>query len=331
VYVGQTRRVRADRLLSLVLLLRHRGLMTASALARELEVSPRTVLRDVDALSTAGVPVYARRGPEGGFALLDGWSTDLTGLTHDEARALLVAGSRAPTPALAAAMRKVVAALPDAQRAAATRAAGRVVQRPERMLRDAPRDTDSRVLRAVQEAVFANRRLRLDYAARGEDEPRRRTVDPVGLVDAGGQWYLLATRDGADRTYRLSRVRAAEVLDEPAAPAGDVDVEALWDARRARFRAGLAVLPARIRLPAARRGDLPGTVTVDAEHPDGDDPGALVLDVRFGDPAHAGKVLWELAPHVELLAPPELRAALADRAAATAARYAAPAPGDRDR
>ena len=126
-------------------------------------------------------------------------------------------------------------------------------------------------------------------------------------------------------------MRAAEVLDEPATPAGDVDVEALWDARRARFRAGLAVLPARIRLPAARRGDLPGTVTVDAEHPDGDDPGALVLDVRFGDPAHAGKVLWELAPHVELLAPPELRAALADRAAATAARYAAPAPGDRDR
>lgn len=101
-------------------------------------MSTRTVLRDVDALSAAGVPVYAERGRDGGFALPPGWSTDLTGLTHDEARALLVAGARTPSPALAAAMRKVVAALPDARRADATRAAGRVLQRPDRMLDDGP-------------------------------------------------------------------------------------------------------------------------------------------------------------------------------------------------
>ena len=315
-YSWQSSSVRADRLLSLVLLLRHRGRMTASALARELEVSSRTVLRDVDALSAAGVPVYAERGRDGGFALLPGWSTDLTGLTHDEARALLVAGSRAPTPELAAAMRKVVAALPDAQRATATRAAGRVVQRPDRMLHDRPGD-DPAVLRAVQEAVFAGRRLRLHYASRAQ-EPRWRTVDPVGLVDAGGQWYLLATHDGADRTYRLSRVRAAEVLDEQAARAGDVDVEALWEERRAGFLTALPSVPARIRLRAARRADLPATVRVDAEEPEGE---WTVLDVRFGDRAHAEHVVWSLAPDAAVLGPPDLRAALIARAAATLAHH----------
>lgn len=307
--------MRADRLLSLMLLLRHRGRMTAAALARELEVSTRTVLRDIDALSVAGVPVYAERGRAGGFALLPGYTTDLTGLTHDEARALLVAGARTPSPALASAMRKVVAALPDAQRDTATRAAGRVVQRPERMLHDRAAD-DGGVLRTVQDAVFSARRLRLLYAARDEG-PRWRTVDPLGLVDAGGQWYLLGTRDGADRTYRLARARAAEVLDEPVAATGDVDVAALWEARRTRFREGLATLPVRIRIPAARRAALPSNLPVDAEQGDGHH---VVLDVRFGDREHAERVLWSLAPDAEALTPPDLRRALAERARATADR-----------
>ena len=308
--------MRADRLLSLVLLLRHRGRMTAAALARELEVSPRTVLRDVEALSTAGVPVYAERGRDGGFALLAGWSTDLTGLTHAEARALLVAGSRAPTPELAAAMRKVVAALPDAQRDEATRAAGRVLVRSDGMVRDG-RGPAPEVLGTLQRAVFGGRRLRLLYTAR-DGEPRWRTVDPLGLVEADGQWYLLATDDGADRTYRVSRVREAEVLDEPAAPTGDVDLERLWEERRDRFRASMGTLRARVRVRASRRGALSGAVAVDSEAVDG---GWHVLDVRFGDLAHAEAVLWALTPHAEALAPPALRAALADRAAATVALH----------
>jgi predicted DNA-binding transcriptional regulator YafY len=305
--------VRADRLLSLVLLLRHRGRMSAAALARELEVSTRTVVRDVGALSAAGVPVYAEQGRHGGYALLPGWSTDLTGLTHAEARALLVAGSRAPTPELAAAMRKVVAALPDAQRAVATRAAGRVLLRPDGLVHDGP-DPAPDVLPVLQEAVFAGRRLRLLHGAR-DAEPRWRTVDPVGLVDADGRWYLLGTDGGADRTYRVSRVRAAEVLDEPAAPVGEVDLQRLWEQRRDRFRAGMAALPARVRLRAARRAALPGPVAVDAESVDGE---WCVLDVRFGDLAHAVAVLWALAPDAEAVGPPELRAALAGRAAAVA-------------
>src|SRR6478609_8311034 len=121
--------MRADRLVSLMLLLRQRGQLTADTLARELEVSPRTVLRDIDALSAAGVPVYAERGRHGGFALLPGWTTDLTGLTRSEAAALLTMGSfsqaaaGASGRALSSALRKLTAAMPESQRDEATAAA----------------------------------------------------------------------------------------------------------------------------------------------------------------------------------------------------------------
>ncbi|MGE3285191.1 MAG: helix-turn-helix transcriptional regulator [Pseudonocardia sp.] len=312
--------MRADRLLSLVLLLRHRGRMSAAELARELECSTRTVLRDVEALSAAGIPVYAERGRTGGFALLAGWSTDLTGLTLDEARALLVAGARPGVgPELAAAMRKVVAALPAAQREVATTAAERVLVSPERMLGTAdPEDGAARArLLAVQRAVFGRRRLRLRYAARGE-EPRWRTVDPVGLVEAAGRWYLLATRDGEERTYRLSRVQQVEELDEPAA-GGPVDLRQAWVERRERFRASLPRLRVRLRILPARRAAL-AAVARDVEvH--GAEAGWDVVTCDFGDVHHAAGVLWQLCPDVEALDPPQLRVALAERAAATVARH----------
>lgn len=324
--------MRADRLLSLVLLLRHRGRMSAAELARELEVSTRTVLRDVGALSTAGVPVYAERGRAGGFALLPGWSTDLTGLTLDEARALLVAGTRPGVgPELAAAMRKVVAALPEAQRDVATTAAERVLVRPERMLGAAgdrgPAGSDGAHLRAVQRAVFAGRRLRLRYTARGE-APQWRTVDPEGLVEAAGRWYLLATRDGEERTYRLSRVLEVQELDEPAAR-GPADLERAWARRRERFRAGLPRVRVRLRVHPERRGALAAVAMDVTDDPDGPAPdrsvaeGAWpVLRADFGDVRHAAGVLWQLCPDVEALDPPELRALLTERAAATAAQHA---------
>lgn len=318
--------MRADRLLSLVLLLRHRGRMSAAALARELEVSTRTVLRDVEALSAAGVPVYAERGRTGGFALLPGYSTDLTGLTFDEARALLVAGSRtgAPgaAPELASAMRKVVAALPDAQRAVATAAADRVLVRPDRMLGNATDQDEAGAAQrrhAAQRAVFAGRKLRLHYAARGE-QARWRTVDPVGLVEAGGQWYLLATRDGQERTYRLSRVREVEETDQ-AAERGPVDLAQAWEERRDRFRAQLPRLAVRVRIREHRRAALAAAaIGIDEERPD-DVAGWLVLDVGLGGLGHAASVVWSLCPDVEVLEPPEVRAAVAQRAAATAALH----------
>jgi predicted DNA-binding transcriptional regulator YafY len=315
--------VRADRLLSLVLLLQHRGRMSAADLARELEVSTRTVVRDMEALSSAGVPVYAERGRHGGYALLPGYSTDLTGLTSEEALALVVAGSRAGSPdpgmapALASAMRKVVAALPERQRGSATEAAGRILVRRDGML-SGPADEPSQ-LDVVRRAVFAGRRLRIRYAA-GDAEPRWRTVDPIGLVSARGQWYLLATRDGADRTYRVSRMQEVEELAEPAERPAGVDLERVWEERRARFSAGFPDFTAVVRVRESGRARLVARARqVHAERPDG--PGWLRMEVEFGGLDHALAMIWALGPDAEALDPQPLRAALAERAAATAARY----------
>jgi predicted DNA-binding transcriptional regulator YafY len=315
--------MRADRLLSLVLLLRHRGRMTAPQLARELEVSPRTVLRDVEALSAAGIPVYAERGRDGGFALLPGFTTDLTGLTHDEALALLTAQSRATSEALglgsafASAVRKVMAAMPDSARATAVGAADRVLFGQGGWLGEPEADAH---LAAVRRAVFAGRRLRLRYAAR--DEPARwRTVDPVGLVEAGGRWYLLATRDGADRTYRLSRVEAVEEVDEPAERGPEVDLQEAWRRRRAAFTASLPRTAVTARVRTARRAELAAAgVEIADERPDG--PGHVRVEALFGDLRHAERVSWMLGDAVEVLAPVALREALATRAAAMVALYA---------
>ncbi|WP_232661689.1 helix-turn-helix transcriptional regulator [Pseudonocardia sp. TRM90224] len=318
--------MRADRLLSIMMLLQHRGRMTAAELAGELEVSTRTVERDFDALSGAGVPVYAERGRHGGYALLPGYSTDLTGLTHDEALALLVAGSRASSestgmgPALASAMRKVVAALPQPHRTAATSDAERVLVRQEGWLPVGEPEPEVEHLAAVQRAVFAGRRLRIRYQAECQ-EPRWRTVDPVGLVSARGRWYLLATREGAERTYRLSRMREVQELTELADRPEGVDLERAWQERRARFFAARTVR-VRLRLLAGRRATLAGAARgIITEVADRED-GWLLLDVTFADVMYAQSVLWSLGADAEALEPPELRTALAERAQAAAARYA---------
>jgi len=322
--------VRADRLVSLVLLLRQRGRLSAPILARELEVSTRTVLRDIEALSSAGVPVYAERGRNGGFALLPDFQTDLSGLNHEEALALLVTGSRRGEQALglgsalASAMRKVVDALPEAHRDTTTGAVQRVLVDPNSdLLLRSPEggEVPEEALAQIRRAVFAGHKLRIHYAA-ADQAPKWRTVDPIGLVTARGRGYLLATKAGADRTYRLSRMLAAEELAEPAQRPDRVDLDRLWQERRARFLASGEQVTALVRVAAARREDLVGTVlAVRAEEADTD--GWLRLEVTFGDAKHAEQVLWRLATSAEALAPQWLRTTLGDRAAAIAARYRA--------
>ncbi|MFW5418266.1 WYL domain-containing protein [Nocardiopsis sp. CNT-189] len=323
--------MRADRLVSLVLLLRRHGRMSAAALARELEVSARTVQRDIEALSAAGVPVYAERGRHGGFALLPGFRTELTGLNHDEALALLVAGSRRGAQAfglgaaLASAMRKVVDALPESDRAAAADAARRLLIDPETDLLARPaaaEEAPGGAMAGVRRAVLAGRRLRIRYAAAGRD-PEWRTVDPIGLVTVRGRGYLLATRAGQDRTYRLSRVLDAEELTEPAQRPDRVDLDRAWKERSTRFRTGGDRVDVVARVAPERREDLAGTaLAVGAEEPEPD--GRLRLELAFQDARHAEWALWRLAADAEALSPQWLRTRLRDRAAAIAARYAAP-------
>lgn len=319
--------MRADRLVSLVLLLRQRGRMTADQLAGELEVSTRTVLRDIDALSTAGVPVYADRGRHGGYSLLPGFRTELTGLNHDEALALLTAGSdrgekvfglSAP---LASAMRKVVDALPEGHQVRLGDAAKRFLVEPETDLlsRRAPtEDLADGVMSEVRAAVLTGRRLRFNYAAPGK-APSRRTVDPIGLVTVRGRTYLLATRSGDDRTYRLSRMLSAEALPEPAQRPAQVDLDRIWAERTAQFLSEKHI-PVVVRIKTSRREELlENASAVRAEEPELDD--WIRLDVTFEDLRHAVWAVWRLDTDAEVLAPESVRDAMYVRAEALTARY----------
>ncbi|MCP2322239.1 putative DNA-binding transcriptional regulator YafY [Hamadaea flava] len=320
--------MRADRLVALVLLLRQRGQLSATTLARELEVSTRTVLRDIEALSAAGVPVYAERGRHGGFALLPGFHTELTGLNHDEALALLVAGSRRGAQAfglgsaLASAILKVVDALPESYRHTAAGAVERLLIDPETDLlsrRTAADELAEDVVGEVRRAVLAGHKLRIHYAAAGH-AANWRTVDPIGLVTVREQGYLLATRSGSDRTYRLSRILAAEELAEAAERPVRVDLDQAWHDRSTRFRAGDDQVTAYVRLNPRRREELISTaVAVLAEETEAD--GRLRLEVTFQDARHAEWALWQLSTNGEVLSPQWLRDALHDRAVAVAKRY----------
>lgn len=320
--------MRADRLVSLVLLLRQRGRLPATTLARELEVSTRTVLRDIDALMASGVPIYAERGRHGGFVLLPGFRTELTGLNQDEALALLVAGSRRGDQAfglgsaLASAMRKVVDALPESYRDTATSAAQRLLIDPETDLlsnRLLTEDLPESTLAEVRRAVFAGHKLRIHYAA-SDGTPEWRTVDPIGLVTVREKGYLLAVKSGANRTYRLSRVLAAEELAEPAERPSQVDLDRVWRERSAQLLTHGNPLTVVVRVSPSHREDLMRNAqSVRVGEPDED--GWLRLEVTFSDVSHAEWALWQLGTNAEALAPQSLRTALHARAAAIATAY----------
>lgn len=297
--------MRAERLIALLMVLKKHDRVTAAVLAAELGVSERTVLRDIDALSLSGVPVYAERGRHGGFALLPGYRTDLTGLTVDEATSLLAGTGRLDSPAFTSAMRKVTAALPEAHRVHAVRAAQRILVRPEGFVR-APERLES--LDAVQTAVLEGRRIRMRYRRRGADEAREHVLDPIGLIVAGDTWYLVASgrrpgttetaatrKDGPgkgsdERMYRISRMRDVEVLDEPAQRDDEVDLAAIWERRRDAFRSSFEPVDVVVDCAAddAERLGMIATA-VDTIRRPGD---RCHLELHFADHRHATRALW---------------------------------------
>jgi predicted DNA-binding transcriptional regulator YafY len=216
-------------------------------------------------------------------------------------------------------MRKVVDALPEGHRAGD--AAQRILVEPETDLLSRRADTEAvpdAVMAQVRRAVLTGHRLRIRYTAT-DQEPQWRTVDPLGLVTVRDRGYLLATRSGADRTYRLARILAAEALPEPAQRPERIDLDRIWTERCARFLAD-GHLTVQVRVDPARREDLlKHAVAVRAEAPEAD--GRLRLEVTYQDAEHAEWALWQLGADAEALAPPSLRSALRDRATALAARY----------
>ena len=321
--------MRADRLLSILLLLQAHGQMSARSIAEKLEVSERTVYRDIDALSAAGVPVYTERGRQGGCALLPGYRTDVSGLSATEARALFVFAGGGTLKDLGLdgelkkALRKLMASLPEAQRPGALQAQERIVVEPRGWMRQAE---DLPQLPAVQEAVWGERRLRIQYRSSGAPAAHPVVVDPYGLVAKAGTWYLIAAAGGQPRLYRVSRIEAVRILEEPARRPAGLDLEALWQQLRRRVEergSGLAVT-LRVRVEQADRllricgPQLVGPAVRDAG---GDQAGWATIQMPFVAEGAAKGMLLGFGTDVEVLSPSTLRQHLADTARAIARLY----------
>jgi len=221
--------MRADRLVSVLLLLQRRGKATVAEIAAELEVSPRTVRRDLESLAISGVPVYSQPGRGGGWSLLGGARTDLTGLRSDEAEALfLVAGPAASaTPELKQALRKLVQALPEPLRASAEAAGDAVVIDPSQWSGHR-REIDEPIhLRPLQQAVVSRHRLELTYDTPGRGRSTR-TISPLGLIEKASVWYVVADTDAGHRLFRLSRIHDLSPTNETFVRPSEFDLDAAW-------------------------------------------------------------------------------------------------------
>ncbi|HEY3334576.1 MAG TPA: WYL domain-containing protein [Candidatus Limnocylindrales bacterium] len=320
--------MRASRLLSLLLLLQTRGGMTAAELARELEVSVRTIHRDVEALGAAGIPIYAERGPHGGIRLIDGYRTRLTGMTTEEADALFLSGLPGPAAELglgtvvASSRLKVLAALPPELRGRATRLLERFHLDAAGWFR--PGDPVP-WLATIAESVWEGVRLELEYD-RG-DRTVRRLVDPLGIVLKAGTWYLVAAHETQLRTYRVSRVRDAVLTEDRSERPAGFDLSTHWTESIAAYERDTPRIDVTLR---ARRGAarwledvIDGPALADAaELPDPDPDGWRTIRVTLDWPREVAGRLLALGGAVEVLEPPELRAEIAALANEAAARYA---------
>ncbi|MGI5349530.1 helix-turn-helix transcriptional regulator [Streptomyces sp. CA-250714] len=323
--------MRADRLLSLLLLLQNRGRMTAPELAAELDVSVRTVYRDIEALAGSGVPVYADRGPAGGYRLMAGYRTRLTGLTDSEAGSLFLSGLPGPAQelgigaVLTTAQLKVRAALP-----APLAEHSRRIQ--DRFHLDAPgwfRDADPvPYLPQVARAVWEQRVLHVRYRRwRGEVQ---RELRPLGIVLKGGIWYAVAVAAGTDeeavRTYRISRLvevsTGEETFDRPAG----FDLAAYWEASARRLEAMLRQDVARVRLSPQGRRLLPAKFGTQGERAlesagPADADGWVEVELAVESQPVAVSDLLSLGAEAEVLGPPALRDAMIEAVRAVTARY----------
>ena len=303
--------MRADRLLSIMLLLQVHRRITARELATRLEVSERTIHRDMEALSASGVPVYAERGSNGGWLLMEEYRTNLTGLSRAEIHSLFLTR---PSQLLAdlgldkasdAAAIKLLAALPSPSRDDAEYARQRIYVDTTSWN---PSGEPFPLLPIIQEAVWQDRRLRFLYQ-RVDCEPLERLADPLGLVAKGSVWYLVAAVEGEIRSYRISSILDVEVVDEPCRRPKGFDLEAYWKASMDHFKASLPRFHSRVRVSpaifprlryAGRFARIEETSLPDAD-------GWREVVVRFDTEEIACEYMLSFGPQLEVLDPAGLR------------------------
>jgi predicted DNA-binding transcriptional regulator YafY len=319
--------MRASRLLSILLLLQSRGRMTAQALADEFEISVRTLYRDIDQLSAAGVPVYAERGRAGGFQLLDGYRTRLTGLTPTEAEALFLAGLPGPAAdlglgdAMAIAQLKLLAALPGDHGAGAGRVAARFHLDPVGWFRDAEK---ADILPTLADAVWNARRINIRYESwTGVAD---RDLEPLGLILKAGVWYLVARSGGKARTYRVAAIQTLEVSAETFTRPESFDLAAYWNAWTRDFQSRLHRGEATLRLSPAGLRRLSALAPAAGEMAartagERDAGGWARVQIPIESVDHAAGEVLKLGSEAEVLAPLELRQRMAEIAARLGAIY----------
>jgi len=328
--------MRASRLVSLLLLLQNRGRMTAQELADELEVSVRTIYRDVDALNAAGIPLYGDAGHAGGYQLLGGYRTRLTGLTTAEAQALFLSGLPGPAAelglgtVLAAATLKLRAALPASLRENADRLS-------ERFYLDAPgwyrEAQEVPCLPLMASAVWEHQVIQVRYRRWKEPNEVSRRLEPHGLVLKAGVWYVVARCEGAFRTYRVDQIVAASPAGCPFDPLPGFDLAAYWQSYLADFHQRLHTGDAVIRLSpdgARRTHSLPAAViaALRADGITGPD-GWIRARVPIESAEAALADFLRLGPDLEIIEPAALREqaiAIIEAMAAVYQAGTAPAP-----
>ena len=322
--------MRADRLLSLLMLLQARGRVTAGDLATELEVSVRTIYRDLTALSSAGVPVYAERGPGGGVELVEEYRTTLTGLTPEEARALFMMSIPAPLMQLGfgqelkAAMRKLSAALPESKRREEAQARQRIHLDSSWWFQS---EDAVPCLPAIQQAVWNDRWLRMKYRSNFGAEVEQ-VVAPYGLVAKANLWHLVYAREGSIRVVRVSQAVAAEVLPEIFIRPGGFNLAAFWEEWCAEYETDRTTYIVRVRISPALLPHLPGDfgdradLQARASPPDAE--GWVALDLPFESLAAARTRLLGLGRAVEVLEPAPLRKSIIDFAEQVVRLYQQP-------
>ena len=304
-----------------LLVLQARGRVTAAELAEELEVSERTARRDLEALAMAGVPVYSQAGRGGGWSLIGGARTDLSGLTAGEARALfLLAGPAAnATPAVKDALRKLVRALPETFRAEAEAAASAVVIDPASWDRISVKTPEH--LQSLQRAVVDGVQVDVEYASRG-GRPSVRRLHPLGLVVKGTTWYLIAVTDAGQRTFRVDRVRSISATDEPVERPPGFDLAEAWktiaaeiDERRAPFKVRIVAEP---EVVGWLRSVWGSRAHIGEERPDG----RIDIELRGYQPFQVAAELAGFGWRVEVF-DPDVRAHLAQIGSDLVEHYAA--------
>jgi predicted DNA-binding transcriptional regulator YafY len=318
--------MRADRLLSVLMLLQVHRRMTARELAKRLEVSERTILRDMEALSLSGVPVVADRGAGGGWSLLDDYQTKLTGLSAEEIRSLFLARPNSLMADLGlrrqaeAAFIKLQASLPEGSRQHAEFARQRILIDP-RGWRD-PAESLA-CLPVLLDALWRGQRVRFLYR-RLLCEPEERAGDPLGLIAKGSVWYLVAQIGGEARTYRVSRISDAAILNERAVRPAVFDLAVYWARSAAEFREKLPRYYASfLAKPAVMRWVRYRGWRLEEEAPLED---RVRIRVRFDAEEEALQFGLSFGGDMEVIEPSELRAKVLDGALAIVSQYRDRAP-----